>query len=596
MNFLFMSVILPGILWDCIKVGSKFSSKILEKKLKNWSIEEENLKLLKNVLKELEQRNITSKKELKKELRTNENFKLFNTKIIIKRNIHKNTYINFFGIQNINENDRKITKKKKERCQKKSKRKNKLIRCSILMFILSIIAINLFSFISKNKSDKYWKGEKSSSSNYGGGTGTANDPYLINLPCELAELSYLVENGIDYKNTYFKLNKDLYLNNINDRGFVDVPNSNMTITNINLNTWIPIGSKEHPFCGYFDGNHKSIHGLYINDNNRSYQGLFGYCTSESKITNLTIEKSIINVTSGNFVGGICGKMDGLLDGCFSVRGWVYGGFCVGGIAGEGNVVVNCGSSAFIEDTNNSNKSNSEININSEVLSNKGCLGGIVGKCNYLVNSVSYSRLINPTYRAGALAGEVVFDIFNCVCSDTMIHYDYFNKYFKFLNENNMAFLYGDVLGIFDGQSDNTIENHCIYATESCSGIYTTASDNNKEQFRLSYPHIYIDNFEDIYSSNNYFAIMNHDYSVITELYNTITEEIDYHNHESVIEKLNDNIDTKTGALFHSDIENILKQYGVGGGILNLKKWVHSNQHNLPTLDGMNLEYIIYMSR
>lgn len=570
MDKLLSNVILPGILWDIIKGGAKISkvffkiSKVfLKKLLRNENFKKGLKEAFEEVLQDLEQKSFSSKRELKNELQVNTNY----------------------------ENLRKIIfYYEKGRCQQRALFKRKQKNCLTIVIIVFVAIICVGSQRnSPVQSILYWRGEISDSSNYGGGSGTVNDPYLINEPGELAELSYMVQAGIDYKNTYFKLNRDLYLNDFDNKGAIKVKNSNLMIINSNLKRWVAIGSRNHPFCGYFDGNHKSIHGLYI-EGNDAYQGLFGNCTSKSTIVNLSIEEAIICITDGDFVGGICGEMDGLLDGCFLTKGVVNGGFCVGGIVGKGNIVVNCGSAAYIGDSNNLHKNYDELVVNIEALSSKGCIGGIAGKCNFLINSVSYSRIENPTYRAGNLAGEVVFDIYNCVCSQTMIEFSFFDKFFSALKENNMAFEYGEALGIFDGKGNNVIDNHCVYGTEGAGSIFIVPVHFEKQQFRELYSDIPINGSDDDLG----YVIDNFDYSAENQSYNTITERLICD--KNTVKKFNDNINLELYNWHNSDIEEVLMEYGVGGGGLQLRKWIYSEKHEVPTLEGMNIEHdILYLN-
>lgn len=101
--------------------------------------------------------------------------------------------------------------------------------------------------------------------------------------------------------------------------------------------WIPIGNKEHPFGGFFDGNNKTIRGLYI-DNTENMQGLFGCCTENSQITNLNLEGGIVQ--ANDYVGAIAGDMKGCIDHCnvstISVEAHAY----VGSIAGSAALLTN----------------------------------------------------------------------------------------------------------------------------------------------------------------------------------------------------------------------------------------------------------------
>ena len=47
---------------------------------------------------------------------------------------------------------------------------------------------------------------------YESGSGTKNDPYIINTAQQLADLAFIVNNGTDFSGEYFKLGRDIDLN------------------------------------------------------------------------------------------------------------------------------------------------------------------------------------------------------------------------------------------------------------------------------------------------------------------------------------------------------------------------------------------------
>lgn len=120
--------------------------------------------------------------------------------------------------------------------------------------------------------------------------------------------------------------------------------------------WTPIGTEEHPFNGVLDGGGHTISGLYIDDEAKDNQGLFG--VNAGTIKDLKAEGTVkghdnvggiagtnaaggtitgctadVNVTGNNYVGGIAGKNEGTIENCTSY-GSVTGNDYVGGIAGS----------------------------------------------------------------------------------------------------------------------------------------------------------------------------------------------------------------------------------------------------------------------
>ena len=129
-----------------------------------------------------------------------------------------------------------------------------------------------------------------------GGSGTKDDPYEIKTAEQLAKLAKDINSGIGAKEythsgEYFILTENI---------------------DLSAHRWVPIGyaagAHAKKFVGYFDGNHKTIAGLYVKeertleDNNYS-AGLFGSVGGEI-IQNLTIENGYVEASgkTGILVG------------------------------------------------------------------------------------------------------------------------------------------------------------------------------------------------------------------------------------------------------------------------------------------------------
>ena len=121
-----------------------------------------------------------------------------------------------------------------------------------------------------------------------GGSGTQVDPYLICNPSTLDTLADFVNLGVNCAGIYFKVVRDLDMSS--------------------FQPWNPIGATAAtPFCGYFDGNNKTISNVSIN-NSTNYQGLFGYVqgtssSDKAEVHHLTVRGSI---NGGSYTGGIVG--------------------------------------------------------------------------------------------------------------------------------------------------------------------------------------------------------------------------------------------------------------------------------------------------
>ncbi len=248
--------------------------------------------------------------------------------------------------------------------------------CVCLFAIVACFAFALgFCFASLNGSSA--SNTFSVAADFGGGEGSASNPYLISSFADLNTLASNCNSGTAYENNYFKLTTDI------------------TISSTDLSSWTPIGcdttganSASRYFAGIFDGDNHTItfKGAVTQDIGQSSTSsprvhwglLFGYVkgnatdtadatngivknisvvlddngtttTDEFKIT-FNIVSSDQNVNTNSHFGGVVGYSDaGTVDSC-NLSGSslvisavstasVYG--IIGGIAGSSSVVSNC---------------------------------------------------------------------------------------------------------------------------------------------------------------------------------------------------------------------------------------------------------------
>ena len=205
---------------------------------------------------------------------------------------------------------------------------------------------------------------------YTSGTGTSVDPYIINNWGQLVILAYETYFGTDsgFSGKYFKLNADIEINE-------GTAAEDWTPNNV----FIPIGySTTAPFRGNFDGNKKTISGLYVVTDHDKGTGLFG-TVENATISNLIITNSSINNTasykSAALVGQLCG--DCTISNIY-VTDSVYvtalkhnTGGVVGGletVGASGHVISNCVNAAHLKTTSSTNN-------------DRRFIGGIVGNGN-----------------------------------------------------------------------------------------------------------------------------------------------------------------------------------------------------------------------
>ena len=232
--------------------------------------------------------------------------------------------------------------------------------------------------------------------NAAGGTGTKGNPYQISTADQLKALAEAVNGGEAYSGTYFKLTDDINLNGSED------------------NQWTPIGDESKAFDGTFDGDGHEITGLYIDDPDSAYQGLFGYVGSGGTVKNLSVSG---NISVRGFVGGIVGLNKGTVENCYNT-GSVTGNYYVGGIVGRnygtvkncyntGSVTGNYRNGGHVGGVVGSNEDGGTVkncyntgNVKDETngISNTGYVGGVVGD-NY------GSGTVENCYNTGSVTSE-----------------------------------------------------------------------------------------------------------------------------------------------------------------------------------------------
>ena len=110
-------------------------------------------------------------------------------------------------------------------------------------------------------------------------------------------------------------------------------------------TWTPIADcmEDHTtqYSGTFDGNNKTVSGLYLNGNSARI-GLFGSSEADGNIKNVGVVDSYFK--GNDFVGGVCGRNDGTITNCYNAGNLtaIDPTAAIGGICGyNGGTIANC---------------------------------------------------------------------------------------------------------------------------------------------------------------------------------------------------------------------------------------------------------------
>ena len=185
--------------------------------------------------------------------------------------------------------------------------------------------------------------------------------------------------------------------------------------------WAPIGSKDLPFSGNFDGGGHKISGLYIDTPGQDYQGFFGYMPS-GKLSNITVEGTI-NYAEKAYSGLLVGWINGDVDNCCSYGTISNGGSNVGGLVGSAVTVTNCTNYANITTKLYKRHSGGVAGHASSIVgcSNYGTItgdyhtGGICGIVDYLTaDCVNEGIVYSCAYPCGGIAAEATGLVVNCV--------------------------------------------------------------------------------------------------------------------------------------------------------------------------------------
>ena len=177
------------------------------------------------------------------------------------------------------------------------------------------------------------------------GNGTAENPYQITSAAELYWFAGLVNGTLTdvTKNSSAcaKLMNDITVNNnlldrITYKTDDDGNLTNEVANGGNFISWTPIGAANNGYQGTFDGNGKTISGLFFNDSTKDYVGLFANIC-EATIRNVGVVDSYF--FGEHYVGGVCAfGVDGTITGSYNT-GVVSGEGCVGGVCGTGSSVT-----------------------------------------------------------------------------------------------------------------------------------------------------------------------------------------------------------------------------------------------------------------
>ena len=234
---------------------------------------------------------------------------------------------------------------------------------------------------------------------FAGGDGLSEESaFEISNGSELAYFSELINAGkYNTEEYYFKITEDIVLN---DMAHVSVWGEGIAP----VNNWMPIGNAANPFCGAFDGNGKTIAGIYI-CTGEDYNGLFGAVSGT--VSSVTVGRGYIK--GGAYTGGVAGKLGGFGAGTVArvsncennakVNGTDYTGGIVGKVEGAYEIEGCINNRAVVSDSMNADGISCGVNEEGGNINN----GSVFG--NKLIKDLGAGNVIwDGTEQATAFAG------------------------------------------------------------------------------------------------------------------------------------------------------------------------------------------------
>ena len=146
------------------------------------------------------------------------------------------------------------------------------------------------------------------------GSGTEEDPYLLESADNLAYLAYMVNKGFETTGLHFRLTTDVDLNGSEELQWVPIGLGDRCYNEDGCNTGTA-GNIRPYFQGFFDGDNHYISNIYIDNSDGKYgnsAGLFGFTkgtTENNEVHPIVIENVFLTngIIKGNYCGGIVGN-------------------------------------------------------------------------------------------------------------------------------------------------------------------------------------------------------------------------------------------------------------------------------------------------
>ncbi|MBQ7397417.1 MAG: leucine-rich repeat domain-containing protein, partial [Clostridia bacterium] len=227
----------------------------------------------------------------------------------------------------------------------------------------------------------------------------------------------------------------------------------MTAEITGARAWTPIGNSSNRYSGTFNGNGKTVSGLYFNDSGEDYVGLFGYVGTNGKVQNVGVIDSYFR-GYGN-VGGVVGRNYGTVTNCFNSSDLMGSNLSIGGVVGRNDgTVANCYNSGSVTGGNDTSWLGGVVGCNNGTVT--GCyntgavhgkedVGGVVGENSGTVQNCYNLGEVGGYGSVGGVVGDNHSTVINCYNASNVIA----------KSNGSATAIAGGVVGI---NSDGTVTN------------------------------------------------------------------------------------------------------------------------------------------
>ena len=285
----------------------------------------------------------------------------------------------------------------------------------ILTVILALTMIaSLLAVAPLSASADVWDGTVATA--FAGGDGSAATPYQIANAKQLAYFSSFVNSNVTARTKSYILTADITLNEGDAATWGETAPAN---------AFTPVGKWDGAFGGTFDGNGKTISGLYVKSTSDS-QGMFGCIQGGAVIKNFALVNSYVESTNSGdgCTGGVVGQTNRNSGADITIEKIYCDAIVVAAGKEVGGIIGNISGS-------NASYTPGDINITNVVFAGSvttsagNFIGGILGNGRdatiNLLNCANYGTVTgNGSHQAGLIALEAgLYSIENCISAGTL---------------------------------------------------------------------------------------------------------------------------------------------------------------------------------